>query len=157
LATVEIVPALSSHALRLAPFLRKEDVAEVRALGMDPTQALLDSVSNSSEAFAVSFDGELSAIFGVVPARETLLGSSDVGQIWMLSGEGITRHRKAFLRVSRWVVAQLLQRYRLLWNVIDARYAGALRWARWLGFEVMEARPAGPFNMLFCPFIVRRP
>lgn len=153
---VAIVPAALAHAEALAPRLRAADVAEVRALGDEPIDALLASVAHSSVAYATFFDGEPAALCGVVPCAQTLLGDSGVGCVWMLSGHACSAHPKHFLRTSRVITDVLLGRYAVLGNIIDARYTGALRWAAWLGAQVQAPRPLGPFGMLFCPFVLRR-
>jgi hypothetical protein len=153
---VSIVPGTRALAEALAPLLREGDIAEGRALGLEPKAALVDSFAQSEDCWATLFDGEVAAMCGVVPHRQTALGDAGTGLVWMLSGRACNVHPKAFLRTSRAVVDVLLERYRLLSNVIDARYDGALRWARWLGCEVEAPRPFGPLGAPFCPFTLRR-
>lgn len=153
---VRLVPATPELAAAFVPLLREEDAAEAVALGLEPYEALRSSVANAEESYVLTFDGELACIFGIsMPSRTVLAGGGPV-LAWLLTTHAVTRHKKTFLRVSRAIVTDFLLRYEALVNVIDARYVGALRWARWLGFEVLPPTPVGPQGMLFCPFIRRR-
>lgn len=140
----------------LAPLLRAGDTQEIAALGKEPLPALQESIVASDEAYAVFFGGEIGALFGVETDPAPTLGAPKLGLIWMLSGRAAGKHPRDFLRWSRIVVSGLLSRYDALFNAIDARYTGALRWAEWLGFELEEPRPFGPLGMPFCRFSVRR-
>jgi hypothetical protein len=153
---VTIVPGTLALAQELGPLLRDGDVQEGLALGLEPRQALIDSFRESDVSWAALFDGEVASMCGVVSIARTTLGDSGEGIVWMLSGRACSARPKAFLRTSRAVVDVLLQHYRTLANVIDARYEGALRWARWLGAEVSEPQPFGPLQAPFCRFIIRR-
>lgn len=149
---VTFEPATDEHVAALAPLLRAEDQAEVLAEGYGgAAHALLESIAASDLARAVLFDGEVAAIFGVAPTKEP-----GTGFVWMLTGRAVARHPKAFLRACRPTLAALLEGYSRLVNVVDARYAAALRWARWLGFSVGQAAPLVPGGHFFCPIDVRR-
>jgi hypothetical protein len=155
--SVSLVEATPEHAEALAPQMRLEDEAEVVASGFaDAREALLVSLAGSLAAYALLFDGEVAALFGVAPLDETLLGTSSSGVAWVLTGRAATRHRKAFVRWSRPALALLLRERHHLVNMVDARYAAALRWARWLGFRIGEPEPFGPHGHLFCPISIRR-
>lgn len=155
--SVTFEPATVAHAEALAPLMRAEDLAECQALGY-PTahEALLVSLKNADIARAMLFDGEVAALFGLAVRRSTVLGSSDVGLVWLLSGRAVARHPSAFLRHSRPVLAALLQHCATLGNCIDARYTGALRWAMWLGFDIGRPVALGPAGMPFCPVTITR-
>lgn len=152
---IELVPATLELAEELAPNLRPGDVAEAYALGLHPRVALLDSVRKSEVATACIFGGELSCIFGAMTIRETALGGR-LGLVWMLSGHGVNRHPKSFLRTSRRVVDELLTQWDELSNFIDSRYDAALRWAKWLGFEIQPPILLPGMTVPFCRFTVRR-
>lgn len=153
---VSIVPGTLELATALGPLLRDGDVQEGLALGLEPKAGVIAAVHESEVSWACLFDGEVAALCGVVPSRRTTLGDSGRALVWMLSGRACNAHPKAFLRCSRVVLDVLLEQYPVLINVIDARYAGALRWARWLGAEVSEPEPFGPLGAPFCRFIIRR-
>lgn len=140
--------ATELHAIALAPDLRPEDLAEVLACGRHGAlDALVYSVQLSTACWAAVADGEVAAMFGLCPGDE----------VWFLTGHGFRRHRRAFIRAAPFVLAELLARSGRLGNWIDARYSAAVRWAKWLGFEVAPAVPYGPTGALFHParYIVR--
>jgi hypothetical protein len=150
---VEIVPATEAHAHELAPSLRPADAAEVKASGgFEPLDALLASLGVSEVASTLLIDGKVAAIFGVAPAHFDVEGEGvrDVGVVWLLGGTALFEAPLSFLRRCRPVVREFLERYPLLMNAIDARYEKALRWAKWLGFQVMEPVPFGFEGRPFC-------
>lgn len=136
--------------------MREADRAECEALGFSPIDALVKSLAVSREAYAMLFDGEPAAVFGVVPMPKVTLVGAERGRVWALTGRGVDKHKKAFIRWSRRVVTQLLERYELLFNFVDARYVGALRWLASLGFDVFLPEQYGAHGALFCPFRIRR-
>jgi hypothetical protein len=71
--------------------------------------------------------------------------------MWFITGQKFIERPRAFARPARAVMAQLLERYPILVNYIDARYEAAVRWAKWLGFRVGEPVPYGPAGMPFHP------
>ncbi len=157
MAKVQTVPACLEHAAALAPRLRAEDVAEVLAShGHGPLEALTAALAASELAGALLVDGEVAALYGVAPVRETILGPPVAGSIWLLGSDALGRHRREFLRRSRLVVAEALERYPLLFNFVDARYTAALRWAAWLGFEVLPAQPHGVAGLPFHRIVMRK-
>jgi hypothetical protein len=129
--------------------MRPEDVAECEAAGLTPFEALSRSVELSEVAVATFFQGELGAIWGAGPVD--LPGEGPAGMVWMLSGPAVAKRRKDFLRECRRAVERLLERHEVLFNFVDSRYLAALRWAKWLGFEVGPAEAAGdgiPFHRI---------
>lgn len=150
---VKVLPATPELAEQLAGTMRPEDVAEVRAQGWEPLPALLQSMRGSDVSIAVVLGDQVGAMFGVGQLAGV---SARVGQVWFLTGEVFARHPKAFVRVARQALAQLLELYPVLFNLIDTRYAAALRWARWLKFDIGAPLPFGPEGVLFAPAHLRR-
>ncbi len=145
--TYTLLPATEADALELAPLLRAPDRAEVIALGVEPAAALVESVSRAREAWtARTEDGRIICMAGVNPA--SLIGQ--IGIPWLLGSELVSAHRRAFMVETRRQVARWQAMFPILRNVVDARYAEAIRWLRWLGFEVGEPVPIA--HGLFRPF-----
>lgn len=158
---VQVAEATLADAAALAPFLRPEDAAEVRASGnLSPLEALQQSLGLSSQAWAVRFDGEVVALFGLAPLEgQTWVGGSSLAVPWALTGRGVaatSRRRRAFWALSRRVFASFARRYTLV-QYVDARYGAALRWAARLGFTVEPPRPFGHAGLPFCRIVYRRP
>lgn len=146
---VEFRPALPAHAALLATSLRAADRAEVRASdGLAPQAALERSLALSSEAYAGFVQGELAALFGV--RRLSLV--SGAGSPWLLTGEAVARHPRAFLKASRGILDVWRRDYVWLGNWVDARNLKAKRWLDWLGFTLHPVRPYGVGRLPFHPF-----
>ena len=87
-------------------------------------------------------------LVGVGPL--SLLGGE--GCPWLLGSDLVARHALAFARRNRAMVASWLRTYPVLRNHVDARNFQAIRWLRWLGFEVKPAMPYGVRRLPFDPF-----
>ena len=87
-------------------------------------------------------------MFGI--GRMTLL--SQVGAPWLLGTEEIAKHGMHFLRASKRYIESQRKRYSLLLNYVDARHIIAIRWVRFLGFELLPAEPIGVDRMPFHQF-----
>lgn len=158
MAEARLLPATREHARELAPRMRAADAAEVLASGgYTPIEALVGALDLSERAWTLELGGEVAALFGVVPLRGTVLGPVQAGVIWALTGTTVERHRKSFARVSRDVLPALLEEYPALVNYVDDRYAAALRWAAWLGFDVGPPEPFGLHGLPFRRIVIRRP
>ncbi len=153
LLPIQFIPATAAHAEELALTIRPEDLAEVFASGFtDAQDALLKSIERSNFSFAAMVDGKVAALFGLArfPHVET------AGVIWFVTGSLFLKNVRHFMRVGHAVMAQMLAHTGLLMNHIDARYEKAVRWARWLGFEVKEPVAFGPLGLPFHPIAIRR-
>ncbi|TAJ97519.1 MAG: hypothetical protein EPO41_02765 [Reyranella sp.] len=146
---ITMLPATEEDARELAPLLRAEDRAEIAALsGREPAELLVESVRASWETTTYRADGALICIGGVAPL--SLIGSTGVP--WLMGTDLVPVHRKAFMRHSREAMPRWLARYPTLRNVVDARYAEAIRWLRWLGFRFGEPVVMGVAGLPFLPF-----
>ena len=129
--------ATAQDACRIASRLRDADRRELEAsTRAAPVQVLIDGV-NESDAYTVKTpDGTPCAIFGT---RDS--GYTESGVVWMLGTDDLTTNSKTFLRFSKRWLDELHKKYRLLYNVIDARNDVHLRWLNWMGFEFVEEIP----------------
>jgi hypothetical protein len=147
----KVVPATLKHAVELAALMRPEDEAECLASGHETAlDAVAASMERSSVCCALLLDGEVAALFGIVPAP------GNTACAWALTGRAVSRRPVTFGRVSRRVVGAFLLQHEALFNYVDARYTAAIRWLRWLGFMVGTARELEPGGVPFCPVILRR-
>lgn len=131
---IAMLPATEGDARELAPLLRAEDRGEVMALGFDPLHGLLRSLTAAREAWTWRDDGKIICMAGIAPL--SLIGRTGVP--WLLGSALVATHRRAFMVETRNTVARWLTLYDALRNVVDARYAAAIRWLRWLGFTIGE-------------------
>lgn len=146
MAEVLIKKADFSHVAAMAPHVRQADVNELLATGYwNAEEALHDSVAHSTQAWAGFVDGEIVCMFGVCP-RNLVMGE---GSPWLLSTDKIVQHQKIFLRRCKFFVDQMGRDYNQLINYVDARNTVAIRWLRWLGFDI---EPAKLHGLLTVPF-----
>lgn len=137
----------------LAATMRPETAAEVMAShALSPRRALEGCLAGAMEAWTAELHGEPAVMFGVSPGpRRSLLGPTDYDVPWVLTSEPVVRWPKAFARASRAVIRSFRARYPRLENMTDARYTASLRWARWLGAEILPAVPWGVARLPFHP------
>jgi hypothetical protein len=148
-----VIPATEGHAIRMAPWMRAEDEAEIMAShGHKPLEGLQASLKQSAVARTVMYQGEIAAIFGVAMAD----GLAGHGSVWLLSSELVEEVPLLFLRRSKKELRKLQAPWPILTNFVDARYKRAVRWVEWLGFEVGEPVPFGVAGLPFHPIRLRR-
>jgi hypothetical protein len=129
-------PATPEHAEQLE--LRAADLAECVAAGYRTgREALLESLRESTAAWAIFFDGRLAGLMGLDP-RGWPKGTA---LVWLLTGRVVDEAWRSFARASRFIVAEMLELHRRLVCLVDPRYTRALRWLEWLGFVVGEEFP----------------
>ncbi len=150
-----------------AAHLRPMDRVEAHlAHGLGAISAVTTSLSFTKE-FAVIFDPTLPeceginpllaplAIGGVCPV-ETEYG--EVGVIWMLGTSLLDREtrypmqRRLFARATRIVVEEFTKSWPVLTNMAHAENAKALRWLKWLGFELGKEFALGETQARFVEF-----
>jgi hypothetical protein len=136
----------------MAPIMRPNDIEEVWAAGAcDPLTGLKLSIASSLYAWSWFVDGVPVCVFGV--GSLSLLGGEGVP--WLLSSTLVERHWVPFLRHYKPFLRQMCDDFTCLANYVDARYALAIRWLRWMGFTVYPAEPYGPFGMAHHRFEMR--
>ena len=133
-----IRPATVEDASRLSTTLRAEDRAELLAAGhSDAYFAIRKSLEASITTFAVELGDHLLGLGGVQVGPHNALLDFDV--VWFLSAEPVEHNRNAFWKASQWVIRDLLSRFPVLTNRIDARYKRSIRWAQRMGAQIGEA------------------
>lgn len=152
MTTYTIVPATLELIEAMEPHVRQADIEELRAAGGNtPGEAMREGLRMSMEAWIGLVDGEPICCFGVNAV--SLLGRSGVP--WMIGTDRIDRHAAGFLRRCRPVVQGWSESFDLLWNYVDARNTRAIRWLRWLGFEILPAQAYGLLGLPFHRFEMR--
>ena len=128
--------ATVSDARPITERLRTADRNELSATsGEPPLRVLVDGIQQSTPCFTVKITatGEPCGIFGT---RDS--GHPESGVVWLHGTDDLVANRLTFLRHSRMWLNELHKKYRLLWNVIDARNELHLTWLDWLGFDFVE-------------------
>lgn len=132
---IQIIRAKPSHIRTIAARMRTADREEVLAAsGRSPLAALAYSFRKSSCCWTAVIDGRPELMWGVGDIN-ILAG---VGAPWLLGTDAVEENFRVFLRVSSNWPAQLLQRYSVLRNFVDARNTVSVRWLEWLGFQLLD-------------------
>ena len=133
----------------LAANMCQRDIDECWAASHNtPFEALTQSLAASPNAMMGFYKGRVVCMYGV--AEMSIL--SNVGVPWLLGTDEIEKHSKYFLRQNRHYMKEIKRKYSLLINFVDARNTVAIRWLKWLGFEVFDAQPFGPDDVPFRRF-----
>jgi len=148
---VTILPAARGHVMDLAGRLRDADRSEIEVAGLGAHAALWHSWRGSLFARVALVDGELAAMWGL---SGTMFANK--ARPWLLTAPAIERARMAFLRISRNEVAFMLSLCPSLFGFVDARYAGAQRLLRAVGFDLSEPFAFGPHGAPFRQYTMQR-
>lgn len=149
MANVTIGPAKEGDAERLAANLRPADKLEIEASsGSDHLAAIKNAIALSDQVWTAEVDGEIACMFGVGP----LSFLSDSGIPWALGTPVIDANARAYVRLSRMYIQQMLERYPHLFNAVDSRNKRAVRWLKSAGFTLHPAEPHPKSGVLFHRF-----
>jgi hypothetical protein len=145
----QVVETTAAHVAELAQTMCDADVAEAWAAAhMMPLEALEASVAGSRDTLTGLADGKVLCIFGV----GQLHALAFVGYPWMLGSVELPKHTAAFIRGSRGWFREITKIYPYLENYVDIRNHRAIRWLKWMGFQVDAPIPHGPDRMPFHKF-----
>ena len=152
MAKIALIPAQYDHMERVARLMRPADRDEAWACTLTtPAEAIYASLAASQLTWSGMVENIPIFISGVAASP---VGNHGVP--WMLGTPEIEDHAVSFLRISRPLLDQMLGRFPCLSNRVDARNRTSIRWLQWLGFHIHPAKPYGPFNLPFHPFVMRR-
>jgi len=137
---IRIEPATAQDIKALSSSIHPDDAAELRAAGLTVEAALAGACCHAL------MDGDtLLALFGCAP----MPGDAGAGIPWMLSTCAIDKApRRGVAAAADYVVSSWMATHRRLSNLIHRRHARAMRFVRWLGFNVVE-QPQGPGGEFF--------
>lgn len=128
---IELRPATVFDAIDLAPRLRQLDLDEImRDEDSDPLGTLVEGVCASAESWAASHGGVVFCIGGIRKAED---GS---GIIWLLGSDGVSKHKKEFLSVSKGLFLGYKNQYDLIHNFVGQNSHESKRYLSWLGFTI---------------------
>lgn len=132
-----------SDPAKLAPNLRKADVAEVRAsAGHSAFEALRAGYAHSAHCRTLTVDDRPVGMFGVVPDLELLRETGILhGVVWYLGSDEATANPFEFMRLSREWLELLKADFDSLGNWVDSRNSKHLRWLKAIGFKFVDVNP----------------
>lgn len=145
----------NAHVHYISDHLRAEDFNEVFAsTGESPHHAVLLGWNMSLRRWIIFNKHNVPvAVLGVYGAN-VLFG--DVGIPWLLGTYGLDEMKRFFMMMSRVLMEEMTQRFKLLINFVDARYERAVRWLKWCGFTIEAAAPHGALGLPFHKFYMER-
>jgi hypothetical protein len=150
--SVQLVPARLTHVGPIAANMRALDRLECEALGRSPKDALRNGLRCSLSAITVIEGGQTPiAMLGVVPTA--VLGGR--GTVWMLGTERVFQNGRALLQLGPLVLADWLDQFGRLENIISADNDRAIRLLRKWGFTIGEAEQVFS-GVRFVPFWLER-
>lgn len=155
MASTELIPTTQEHVEWVSRRARKADTDELWAAGYLSPEACMRSGASRGVAITGLIDQEPVAVWGVVPASIVL----GIGVPWMVTTRALDDDARArvFLRACRAGLATITDGYDILMNYVDARNGRAIRWLRFMGFDVDPvARPYGAMRLPFHRFTWRR-
>lgn len=148
----EAIPASREHIGIIAMGARQADRDELWASSFSTVEEVLyRGLEYSTHAWTVTYDDLPVAMAGVVPI--SLLGGK--GLPWMVATADIEKRPKPFARLSKVYVGEMLRRYSHLLNFVDDRNTLAIRYLKWLGFDMYDPVPHGVLKMPFRMFEMR--
>lgn len=144
-------PAILKDALYLAPRIRKDDRAEIKASNnSSPLEALVFPFTEpSGKIFSIigTKDEGVIGMFGVAKCKEP-----EYGVVWMLSSEKLFQHTKQFIKECPVWINEMGKGYKYLYNFVDKRNWKALKWLQYLGFEAKTE--IGDYGFGKMPFLL---
>jgi len=133
---------------RLARPADREEIESVAGFSLETAVGLL--IPHSCKSQKIVHNGLLLAAVGDAQHLDGL------GVPWLISTIHVERYPREFLRATKPLVDEMLGRHQRLQNYVDASNTAAIRWLRWLGFELGTAVPYGHQGKPFIPFKLER-
>lgn len=132
---LEIRKSKQSDILPIAFNMRVADAKEVYDSHLySPYKALTKGMNSSGDSWTIVIDGVPIGMVGV--SNRTLI--TKVGTPWLLGTDSLLNDKKLFLRVSRVVLKNISEGYKLLENYVSVENKSAIRWIEYLGFTFGE-------------------
>ena len=139
-------------ALYIIEHMKKSNKQELLyAVGNHALDDMERAFKYSDEIGCFYIDGKPAAIFGVRKASVM----SDYGLIWLLMTEETQKHRVTIGRETKTRLKQILRKYTMLYNHVDAKNEEIIKWLKWLGAD-MKPVNYGIFNLPHYYFEFRR-
>lgn len=144
----EIVPATIEHVELMHPHIREEDAAEMWLQGcVRPEEGLKYSFETAAECWSVMLEGNpVPCLMFGISKKQCFVDASRC--IWLLGTRDSDKVKKSFVVVAGRVLATMAAGH-TVYNYVSADHHQSLRWLKWLGFRIMDAKPYGWLNKPF--------
>lgn len=136
----------------IADGMRQADRDEMDAIvDMATDEALYYSISISTKTWTCLVDGHPCAMFGVAPCQ----WNPALGVVWMFGTPDVEKYPRDFFLCSQQALADMFEVNTTLINYVDCRNKKSIKWLKWLGALLDEARPYGRYGLPFHFFVLR--
>lgn len=116
--------------------VREADAKECQAAGLDPQEALRQSIARSDWCAVEFADGEEMCVWGY---RECGFLTQSI-DAWLLTSEKVVTNTIRFARGSKRHLDVLLSKYWAVRVEVHAAYTDSVKWLCWLGFKQVGVR-----------------
>lgn len=140
---VNIVPSEAGDVFELKDNLRAEDVSECQACGHTPIEALMQGYV-WSECYSAKVNGKTEAMFGVSSYKQP----EGFGVVWYLGSDESFRHPITLVKGGREVIEKWFEKFKVLYNVVDARNTKHIAWLKHIGFTFTESTNVNGYEFL---------
>lgn len=141
----KVVQGEDDHISGILGNLRNADWNEVyAATGKNPDLELLKAWQDNFKRWALILDDEVVGVFGV--AETELKG---VGVPWLLGTNKMGEIKIQLVKQCRVYVEEMLERFTMLANFVDARNTDSVKFLKYCGFTLEKAHPYGESNLPF--------
>lgn len=136
----------------MAARLRASDRQElIASTGEEPVIGLAAS-AKMGNCWVAEYEGVPVAMFGLPIVSQLPV----TGLPWMMGTDWLDENKLTFGRVSVDVVEGWKASVGYMVNHVDSRNRAAVEWLSWLGFDIEEAVPFGPYGVPFHKFTWER-
>lgn len=130
--TVKIVESVLNDVYELAPYLRQDDINEIKALGYKPEQSLLRGFIYSDVCYSVKYKNKVIGMFGT--ANYNL--PDKWGSIWFLGSDETINFPITFIKEGKKLLEQAFQKYDIIINAVDSRNTSHIRYIERIGLTI---------------------
>lgn len=141
------------HIQALLADLAKDDEQELLAQGVRPEWGVRASIEQSSEVVAISNEGGLGCITGLVETS----GLAPQVYPWLLGTNYMQKFPLQVMRVSRKLIRRWTSLHPYMYNYVDQRHTRAIAWLAALGATFEEIPAYGPYRRPFYKFTFGSP
>lgn len=133
------------HLEELASQLRYKDLQEIKACSeMGVLETLVTVFNRSDEVRTVFLNGDIIGVYSLTLTLETDCS------FWFLGTDSINKCSLSFLKESRKMLKELLNKYRCVFSLVYSENKISIKWLEWLGFSVSkEVELLGPMSSTF--------
>ena len=132
---IKIEPCQDHHVNQILETMHPGNIAELKALfGSVNKDALMQSISSSSEVYAVTIDDQVAVIFGL---RE-LSKLTKRAYPWLMCSKLINEYGITFLKRFRKIMKALQNKFNALECIIYSENTEVIKMLEWVGFKILE-------------------